>query len=399
MTALAHPDLTDPRVHAEDDLSGLWRYLRAERPVHWRPPATGRPGFWVVTRHADVVSVYRDPKRFTSQRGNVLDTLLGGGDPAVGRMLAVSDGQHHAEVRKILSKALAPRVLDVVLRSVRATTTALIQDALAQGGCDFATDIAAKIPLTTICELLDVPAADRGYILSLTSSALSGDQAPQTAAGAWLAKSEILLYFAELARTRRDTPHGDLVSLLASSRVNGSRLPTDEVMLNCYSLILGGDETTRLSMIGAVDAFIAYPDQWRALGDGTATVDSAVEEILRWTTPALHGGRTATEDVTLAGQRIRAGDIVTVWNASANRDEREFADPDRFDLTRSPNRHVTLGYGPHFCVGAHVARTQLRFLLSGLRELVSGIRPAGPSRRIYSNFLSGMSSLPVSLTG
>jgi cytochrome P450 len=399
VTGLACLDLADPRVHAEDDLSDLWRYLRAERPVHRQPPAAGRPGFWVVTRHADVVSVYRDPRRFTSQRGNVLDTLLGGGDPAVGRMLAVSDGPHHADVRKILSKALAPRVLDVVLRSVRATTTALIRDALAAGGCDFATDIAAKIPLTTICELLDVPAADRGYILSLTSSALSGDRAPQTAAGAWLAKSEILLYFAELARTRQDTPHGDLVSLLASSRVNGSRLPTDEVMLNCYSLILGGDETTRLSMIGALDAFIVYPDQWRALKDGTATVDSAVEEILRWTTPALHGGRTATEDVTLAGQRIRAGDIVTVWNASANRDEREFADPDRFDLTRSPNRHVTLGYGPHFCVGAHVARTQLRFLLSGLRELVSGIRPAGPSRRIYSNFLSGMSSLPVSLTG
>jgi cytochrome P450 len=181
--------------------------------------------------------------------------------------------------------------------------------------------------------------------------------------------------------------------------VDGVRLTDDEVMLNCYSLILGGDETTRLAMVGAVQALIEHPEQWRALKDGSISTASATEEILRWTAPAMHVGRTATEDVDLHGHRIRAGDIVTGWVISANFDETVFANPRTFDLARAPNRHLTFSYGPHFCLGVHLARLEIRALLEALCSTVDRIEAAGTPRPIFSNFLRGFSSLPVRMYG
>ncbi|MGN9758628.1 cytochrome P450 [Streptomyces sp. SD31] len=390
-------NLADPRLHAESDLSAVWRHLREHRPVHWNPATDTAPGFWVVTRHADVTSVYRDSARFTSEGGNVLETLLAGGDSAAGRMLAITDGAKHAGLRRVLMSAFSPRALEPIVESVRRTVTRLLRDALEKGTCDFAADVASGIPLGAICDLLGVPDRDRAYVLSLTSSALGSHEADSTAADAWIAKNEILLYFANLARDRRDSGHADVIALLAGSEVNGLPLDDDEIMLNCYSLILGGDETARLSMVGAALALLEHPGQWQALKRGDAGIDTAVEEILRWTTPALHSGRTATTDTEISGQAVRAGEIVTVWNASANHDERIFDAPGELRLDRTPNKHVTFAYGPHFCLGAYLARAEIGAVLTGLRDLVAEMEQTGPTKPVYSNFLSGLSALPLAL--
>jgi cytochrome P450 len=177
--------------------------------------------------------------------------------------------------------------------------------------------------------------------------------------------------------------------------VGGKRLDEVDIVLNCYSLIMGGDETSRLAMIGAVRALIEYPGQWAALKRREVSVESAGEEVLRWTSPTMHFGRTATTDVELHDRKISSGDLVTLWLASANRDEAVFDDPERFDIARSPNKHLSLGFGRHFCLGAYLGRVEIATMLDGLRTFVGGIEQAGPERWIYSNFLSGMSSLPV----
>ncbi|MFI0480773.1 cytochrome P450 [Actinomadura sp. 9N215] len=400
MTAI--PNLADPRSHAEHDLAEVWRGLRSGDPVHWQPETEHGPGFWAVTRHRDVSGVLRDPARFTSERGNVLVTLLHGEDAGSGRMLAVTDGPRHTELRRLLLRAFAPRALEGVVRQVRRTTRRLLVEALEKTrdteACDFAQAIASYIPLATICDLLDVPAADRDHVLALTRSALASDYERPEAGADRAARGEILLYFTDLVRARRRAPGADVISLLATADLGGGgRLGDEDIVLNCYSLIMGGDETSRLAMIGAVRALIDNPDQWRALRRGDVTVESAAEEVLRWTTPTMHFGRVATSDVELCGRTIAAGDVVTLWLASANRDESVFAEPDRFDLARSPNPHLSLGYGPHFCLGAYLGRVEISTVLDALRTFVSGIDRAGPERRIYSNFLSGLSSLPVTM--
>ncbi|MEV5505499.1 cytochrome P450 [Streptomyces orinoci] len=388
-------DLTDPRTFDEQDLAGYWRRLRAEEPVHWHPPAPGRPGFWVVSRHADILPVYRDNETFTSERGNVLTTLLSGGDSAAGHMLPVTDGHRHRELRKIILRAFAPRTLDRVAATVRANTRALVAAAVELGTCDFATDIADRIPMGTICDLLGVPTADRPFLLDLTHHALSSDTKGADEREAVGARNEILLYFGELLEQRRAAPGEDVISMLAHSEIDGRPLPEDDIVLNCYSLIIGGDETSRLSMIEAAAALARHGEQWQRLRDGRVDPATAVEEVLRWASPTLHFGRTCTRPARIAGTPIAEGDIVTLWHCSANRDETVFADPHAFRLDRTPNKHLAFGHGPHFCLGAYLARVEIGALLTALRDFADDLEVTGEARRIHSAFLTGYSSLPV----
>jgi cytochrome P450 len=393
------PDLVDPKTYAEHDMAGIWARLRSRDPVHWHPATGYGPGFWVVTRYEDIVEVLRDDVRFTSERGNVLETMLHGGDTGAGRMLAVTDGEHHADLRKLLIRAFAPRVLDGVAQGVRKLTRQLLTEAVERGECDFARDIASTIPLQTICELLNIPAADRKEILKLTKSALASDYEAPDAGVDRVARGEILLYFSDLVRERRKAPGYDPISLMAAGLVGGKRLEEDDIILNCYSLIMGGDETSRLAMIGAVQALIGNPEQWLALKNHEVSLASASEEVLRWTTPTMHFGRTALSESELGGRPVASGDIVTLWFSSGNHDESAFSEPARFDLGRSPNKHLSLGYGRHFCLGAYLGRIEIAAMLDGLRTLVDSMEQSGSERRIYSNFLSGMSSLPVVMKG
>ncbi|MGI5467560.1 cytochrome P450 [Streptomyces sp. CA-132043] len=385
----------DPALHPDPDACDAWRELRAERPVVWCESDDGGPGFWAVTRYRDIAAVYRDTARLSSEQGNMLGTLLSGGDSAGGRMLVVTDPPRHTAVRRMLMGAFSARAMAPVEESVRAATRSLVAALVEAGSGDFVSDVAAQIPLVAICELLAVPSADRAEMLEMTMAALGADGSEESRAEAAEAQQEILLYYAGLLPGRRKAPGEDIVSLLATQEAEGAPLSDAEALLNCYNIIIGGDETTRLSSAGAALALMEHPGQWQRLREDEGLLDPAVEEVLRWTTPVTHIGRTATVDIELRGRHIDAGSIVTLWNISANRDEEIFEDPYRFDISRTPNRHLTLGHGPHFCLGGPLARVELRVMLEELRRQVGALEPTGPVERVTSSFLTGVSRLPV----
>ncbi|WP_055699360.1 MULTISPECIES: cytochrome P450 [Streptomyces] len=388
-------DLGDPNTFADHDLDGFWRHLRDTAPVHWNPPADGRRGFWVLSRHDDIMATYRDNVNFTSERGNVLVTLLEGGDAAAGRMLAVTDGPRHHALRKILQRVLSPRVLDEVAVTVRANTRQWIREAVESGGCDFAEQIASRIPMTTISNLLGVPEQDREFLLSLTKTALSADDEGVDEVDSEMARNEILMYFMDVVEERREAPGDDVISMLIGSSIDGVPLSDEDVVLNCYSLIIGGDETSRLTMIDCVRTLAAETGQWRRLKRGEVAVDTAVDEVLRWASPTMHFGRSVVRETELHGVTLRPGEIVTLWHASGNRDERVFERPGEFDLGRTPNKHMAFGYGPHFCVGSYLAKVEISELLMALRDFTTGFEQTDEALPIRSNFLTGFSTLPV----
>ncbi len=393
---LAGLNLADPRTHAERDLGAVWQRLRDEAPVTWHP--AGQAGFWVVTRHADALAVYRDPEGFSSTRGNVLATLLAGGDPAGGQMLVVSDGPRNLEIRRRLLRAFTPAALRQLGEQIATCARTLVQTAVDRGTCEFSADVAEHIPLAAICDLMQIPEADRRTLLGHARATLAADTATATELDARVARSEILMYFARLTRRRKDAPGDDIVGLLLQLCREPLALSQQELLLNCYSLLLGGDETSRLALVGSLHALALFPGEWQRLRRREVAVDTAVEELLRWTTPTLHAGRTAAQARTLAGQAIAPGEIVTVWNCSADLDPAEFSEPGRLDLGRRPNRHLAFGHGHHFCLGAQLARIELAALLEALLATTATIELAGPPRRLYSNFLTGFCNLPVRLT-
>lgn len=388
---LGEIDLLDPSTFVDYDLTALWRTMRHEAPVYRHPR-----GFWVLTRYEDVVAVYKDPARFGSDGGNVLSTLTAGGDSAAGSMLAVTDGPSHRRMRAALVDALRPRVMSALAERLKVRALELVRGVATGEPFDFATEVAERLSMGTICDLMGVPAGDRAQLLEWNKEALSSDTREATEENALLARAEILTYLSELVEDRRESAGTDVVSeLIAHVPDDGKPLTDEEIVYNCYSLLIGGDESSRMSANCGVLAFCGRPDAWRRVRDGEVGVDSTVEEVLRWTTPAMHVGRRARQAVDFRGQRIEEGDIVTLWNISANRDETVFPEPDTFDPAREPNRHLAFGYGPHFCVGAQLGRLELGILLEALRATVGEMALVEDPKRVYSNFLFGYSTLPV----
>jgi cytochrome P450 len=389
-------DLADPGLYEHGDPDAVWARLRARSPVHRNPGATP---FWSVTRYADAVAVYRDAATFSSARGMVLGVDPQAGDPASGRMLVVTDPPRHAKLRRVISGVFTPHTLRRLESRVRSTVGQLVSR-VAGGECEFVDEVAARLPVTIICELLGVPAQDQDWMYHLTSTAFGGgdpaataDVAPAERAQAY---GDIFDYYRDLARHRRGSPGTDLVSVLARGDVDGVPLDVEDVLLNCTNLVIGGNETTRHAAAGGLLALIERPGLWPALRAADA-VPSLVEEVLRWTTPGMHVLRTASRDTEIAGQPIAAGDRVVVWNASANRDEDVFDQPWCFDPFRSPNRHIAFGQGGHHCLGAALARIELSTLFGALLDTVSRVEPAGPVRRVRSCVLRGVRRLPVKL--
>ncbi|WP_431898995.1 cytochrome P450 [Nonomuraea sp. bgisy101] len=391
MRELREIDLLDPSTFVDYDLTSLWRTMRREAPVYRHPR-----GFWVLTRYADVVSVYKDSTRFGSDGGNVLSTLTAGGDSAAGSMLAVTDGAGHRRMRAALVDALRPRTMSALAERLRTRALELVRRMASGEPFDFAAEVAERLSMGTICDLMGVPEGDRAQLLEWNKEALSSDTRGATESDALLARAEILTYLTEVVQERRESAGTDVVSELIAHRPDDGRPLTDEeIVYNCYSLLIGGDESSRMSAICGVLAFCARPDAWRRVRAGDVSIESTVEEVLRWATPAMHVGRRARRAVDFRGQRIDEGDIVTLWNISANRDETVFQAPDTFDPARQPNRHLAFGYGPHFCVGAQLGRLELGILLEALRASVEEMVLAREPKRVYSNFLFGYSALPV----
>ncbi|MFI2609385.1 cytochrome P450 [Kitasatospora sp. NPDC018619] len=387
-------DLSDPLLYRDSDPEPVWARLRAEHPVYRNERANGEH-FWAVMTHRLCTDVLTDPRVFSSENGMRLDS-----DPrvlaaAAGKMLNVTDPPRHDRIRKVISAAFTPAMVDRLEAGMRRTAARAVEDAVAEGGCEF-TRVAQKLPVSVICDLLGVPEADRDFMVERTRFAWSStalDAAEE--ARKVQAHTEILCYFQELAEERREKPQDDLMSALVCGEIDGVPLTGEEVFYNCDALVSGGNETTRHATVGGLLALARAPEQWRRLREDPSLMPSAVQEIVRYTSPVMHALRTATRDVELGGRPVRAGDHVVAWLPSANRDGEVFADPERFDVGRSPNRHLGFVVGNHYCIGSALARLELTVMFQEITRRVRTVEVTGPVRRLRSNLLWGFDSLPV----
>jgi len=322
-----------------------------------------------------------------------------------------SDPPGHTRLRAIVNKAFTPKAINAYEGRIQTLFHDVLAEALAEPELDFVDAVAVELPMRILCELMGVPLEDRRYLVELGNRML-GNTDPDTA-GEFVADQadlspyahlpfsspaapEMFAYANRLAEERRRSPRDDLTTRLLQAEADGDRLSEHEFDLFFLLLVTAGNETTRHAMSNGLLALLEHAEQRDRLLADPELVPTAVEEILRWTPSLLHFRRTATRDVELQGEKIRAGDKVALWYVSGNRDERQFADPSQFDVGREPNRHLAFGLGsPHYCLGAHLARLELRIWLEEMMPTLGRIELAGPPRRLRSNFFHGVKSLPI----
>lgn len=412
----AEVDIYDPRVYARQMPYDAYARLRAEAPVSWQSePAIldwpEGPGFWAVVRHKDVSFVSRTPKVFSAHAGG---TQLRDPEPDdlvfVRQMMLNMDPPEQSRLRGILNVGFTPRILEAHEPAIRERARALVDGIAERGQCDFAEDVAADLALLTLCDVLGVPAADRQLLYDWTNRIIGyqddeyADVPIDPDTGRPLnprsrkALADMFAYAHQLADHKRAHPGNDLITTLLNAELDGQRL-TDEEFENMFFLFtVAGNDTTHSSVPGGLLALLEHPDQHAKLLGAPALLPAAVEEMLRYAPPVIHFRRTATKDTELAGQRIAAGDKVVVFYASANRDEAAFDNPESFEITREPNRHLTFGIGPHFCLGNFLARLQMRVLFSELLWRLPDLELAAPVQRLQSNFINGLKHMPVRFT-
>ena len=411
---LADIQLLDRDRFTQDIPHEWFTYLRATAPVYKHPEPDDGPGFWVVTRHADVIACNRDAATFSSDqgRGGVVgleEGAFGAGSEeeaaareAGGRLMLMMDPPDHTRYRKLVNRGFTPRMIGQLEPRVRELTVDVLDRATSDGPqVDFVVSIAAELPLEVIAELIGVPSTDRHKIFEW-SNRMIGSEDPEymvSADEAFNAQVEMFLYAQQLAETRRAVPADDIVTALLSAEVDGESLSDMDFNLFFLLLSVAGNETTRNAIAHGMNAFLEHPDQWDLLvSDPAAHLPGAVEEILRWATPVMYFRRNATRDAILGGQQIKEGDKVSLWYISANRDEDVFEDPFRFDITRDPNPHIAFGGGgPHFCLGAQLARLEIRMLFEEMTARYPRLEALGPPDRLRSNFIGGIKHLPVVL--
>jgi len=395
---LEEVNLFDPNLYAFGDPHPVWKALREREPVWWQQLGDGR-GFWAVTRHADACWVLRDHTAFTSQKGTLL-CILGSDDPAGGRMMAATDPPRHTQFREPLTHALSPKMIrprrPQVERIVRQLLAPLAE---AEGGPWDLAAAAAGFPMAFTGVLMGLPEADWPRLTRCTTMAIANDD-PEFQEGPSRttlisAHHELFEYFSEQVRTRRAAPRDDLIGLLMGIEVEGRPLRLDEIVYNCYSLLLGANVTTPHVVAATVLAMTERPRTYQHWAAHPELLASGVEEGLRWASPANHFMRYAVRDVTVGDAKVREGEALAVFLGSANRDEAEFDDPYRFDLARRPNRHIAFGFGHHFCVGGPLARIALQILFGEILRLVERFELAGPVEHLCSNFVAGIKHLPV----
>lgn len=400
-------DLTDLDRFVDGFPYDAFARLRDEAPVWWHPATEHTPGgegFWVVSRYRDVVAAGGDPVTFSSDGTSVRDgggTLIEDLPPglAPGTMLNMTDPPRHSVFRRLFHGNVAPRVLRGIEDDLRERSARIVDRAVAAGECDFLLDVAAELPLQAVAQLLGVPQEDRHQLFAWATATLdyADRDLGQASEVSQRAAAEMYAYGSALLEQKRRDPGDDLLSVAATATIDGEPLAPMEQQMVFSLLVAAGSETTRNAIAGGMLALAERPEVWRQLAADRSLLGAAIEEILRWTSPTPYNRRTATVDVEVAGQRIRAGDKVTLWWASANRDREVFAEPDVFDVRRSPNPHVALGRGPHFCLGAGLARMEMRVVLDALLDRVSGFEVAGPVERVRSNKHTGIRHLPMRL--
>jgi cytochrome P450 len=387
------PNLLDAANFADGPPYETFRALRREAPVCWHPHAVAG-GFWVITKHADVVAVSRDSALFSSALKGYMPTPER--DPIdleqSRLMLLGMDPPAHTRLRGLVNRGFTPRRVAALEPRIRALCRQIVEAVLPRGECDFVTEIAGELPSYLIAELVGIPLDDGRKLYSLTEVMHSADHADESIQ----AVAEMFAYSAGVRAAKRARPGQDLASVLLEAEIDGERLSDLEFDLFFLLLINAGGDTTRNLVASGTQALMEHPEQLAALRKDRALLPGAIEEMLRFTTPVVQFQRTATRDTELRGVAIRAGDPVVIFYPSANRDEEVFADPDRFDIRRDPNPHVAFGGGgSHFCLGASLARLEIRCLFDELLDRVHEIEPNGPIERLHSWFINGPRRMPV----
>lgn len=395
ITRLLDVDLLNPDNYVHGVPYNTFKRLRAEAPVYWHPHPEGG-GFWALTKYDDTVTVSMNPAIFSSARGVGIPDPQQGDDPQA--MMLTNDPPRHTKLRRLVSAGFTPKMIRRLEEPLRKVTDKILDSVAPKGECDFVTEVAAELPLQVICELIGVPQEDRHLIFKWSNEMIgsSDSEYAVTDEVGMRARMEMYAYSDMLAKQREGSHGEDLVSVLTEAEVDGEKLSRTEFNAFFLLLAVAGNETTRNLISGGLLTLIQHPDQMARLRKDPSILPTAIEEMLRYVTPVMHFRRTALQDTEIRGQEIRQGEKVVIWYVSANRDEDVFPDPDTFDVGRTPNDHVAFGSGgPHFCLGANLARLEIRIMFEHLLDRFSDIRLAGPVQRLRSNFINGIKHMPV----
>lgn len=410
--ALSEIDFTDLNNFANGFPHELFAVHRREAPVYWHSPTDNTPdgeGFWSVAAYAETIEVLKDPLTYSSVTGGRRPyggTLLQ--DLAIaGQVLNMMDDPRHSQIRRLVSSGLTPRMIRMVEDDLRARARRLLDAVVPGEAFDFLVDVAAELPMQMICILLGVPEAERHWLFEAiepqfdfggSRKATFSQLSPRTSDAE--AGSRMYAYGQQLIASKRAEPTDDMLSVVANAMVDDADAPSlsDLELYLFFSLLFSaGAETTRNAVAGGLLALAEHPEQYRALRADPDVLPTAIEEMVRWTSPSPSKRRTATRDVTLGGQSIEAGQKIQIWEGSANRDAGVFDRPDEFDIARKPNPHLGFGQGVHYCLGANLARLELRVLYEELLARFGAVRVVRPVEWARSNRHTGIRHLVVEL--
>jgi cholest-4-en-3-one 26-monooxygenase len=406
---LSDIDLTDAEAYVDAVPHEWFAYLRKNAPVWWHEEKDG-PGFWCVTKYDDCVAVNREYDTFSSAKKATFIWELP--DEAIEQqklMMLNMDPPLHTRYRRLVNKGFTPRTISSLEERIHQTADDIIDAVIEKGEADFVTDIAAELPLVVIAELLGVPQDDRHNMFDWSNRMIGrldseyAEDETQAAADdpeyATQAAMELYAYAADLYSKKRLDPHEDLMSVLTQVELEGDKLSELELELFFLLLTVAGNETTRNLISGAMFTFFQNPDQWAKLRDDRSLMPKAVEEMLRYVTPVMNFRRQTIKPTELRGQKIGADEKVVFFHISGNRDEDIFENPDVFDISRSPNPHMAFGGGgPHFCLGANLARMEIRVMFEHLLDRIPDMHQDGDLQRLQSSFINGTKHLPIAFS-
>lgn len=394
-------DLTDVRLFSEGTPHDLFRHLRHESPIYWNETSDGS-GFWALTRHADVLEVSRDSETFSNERHGIMVYDESFETSGRERTMLEMDPPRHTRLRALVSRGMKPRRILALEEFARRSFSAHLEWCLERGECDFVEDIAGYLPVQVICEMMGVPEDDRPHLGRLAHR-IQGFDDPELGGGGGGENSDAINemsgFARELARARRESPRDDIATAILQAELEGYVIDDEAFCAFFMLLITAGIETTKAAISGGMLALAERPESWDRLSQQPELLPSAIEEMIRWTSPIHHFRRTATRDTEIGGQSIREQDRVVVWYSSANRDERVFEDPARFDVGRGANDHLSFGFGSHYCLGANLARLEMRIVFSALLERRVEVERRGAVAYMLSNFTNSLKRMPVSMSG
>gem|GEM_PF-29711 len=414
--ALDDVDLTDLDVWERGVPYDWLALLRRDAPLHWQPEREGR-GFWVVTRYDDVVQISKDWQTFSSELGGTSLQDLTADELAARRSMIDTDPPPHTRMRALVNKGFTPRVVNAYEERIRSLARGILETAFEDDELDWVESVAAEIPMWVFSEIMGLPVDDRRLIIELGDKLL-GNTDPEVVGEENVAERalrdpalrklpfsspfslDLIEYGRKLGEARRADPRDDITTKLVEAELDGSRLTEQEFGTMFILLTTAGNETTRHTISLGLADLLAHQDELARLVADPSLASTAADELLRRAHPVHHFRRTATRDVVLHGRRVKQGDKLTIWYASANYDDEKFADPYRLDVGRTPNRHVTFGLGgPHFCLGAHLAKLEIRIWLEEMLPYLPRLEPAGEPVRLRSNFFNGIKRMPVRVAG